>query len=238
MPALVLAHSPLTGPAAWGRLPDVLREQGHDVVVLDVRDDDVQPYAARYVARAALQVRAAGLASGAVLVGHSGAGYLLPQLGAAQAAGRRPARGYVFLDAGIPHGRGPASRLDLLRGEDPELADELDRLLEGGEVFPTWSDDELRDLVPDDGQRAALVTSLRPRGRDFFLEPLPFPSGDAHGWPDAPCGYLQTSPAYAVPARAARARGWPVVERGGGHFAPCADPEGVARDLLGLVAAL
>lgn len=40
MTVVVLAHSPLTGPAAWGGLPEELRDRGHVVVVLDVRDDD------------------------------------------------------------------------------------------------------------------------------------------------------------------------------------------------------
>jgi hypothetical protein len=29
-------------------------------------------------------------------------------------------------------------------------------------------------------------------------------------WPDAPCGYLQTDPAYAAQTRVAELRGWPV----------------------------
>lgn len=234
-PAVVLAHSPLTGAATWGRLPDVLRDRGLAVVVLDVTDDDQPPYASRYVARAALQV-AAAVPTGAVhLVGHSGAGYLLPQLGAARRAARAPVAGYVFLDAGVPHGLG-ATRSSLLRAEEPSFAAELEDLLDGGGSFPTWTDEELRDLVPDDTARGALVASLRPRGRDFFTETLPFPAD----WPDAPCGLVQLSPSYAMPARVARSRGWPVLERElpGGHFAACTDPAGVADVLEELLARL
>jgi hypothetical protein len=79
------------------------------------------------------------------------------------------------------------------------------------------------------------VGSLRPRGRDFFEEPLPCPPD----WPEAPCGFLKLSAAYDGPARVARSRGWTVVdapaEQAGGHFAPCADPAGVAALLLDLV---
>ena len=114
------------------------------------------------------------------------------------------------------------------------MAKELDEHLAVGGRYPEWSDEDLRTFIPDDDLRAALVSSLRPRGRGFFTEMLPFPTGETD-WPDAPCGLLQTSEAYAGPARSARSRGWPVVERGGGHFAACVDPEGVARDLLGLV---
>ena len=234
-PAVVLAHSPLTGPAAWGRLPDVLRSRGNVVAVLDVTDDDRPPYAGRYVARAALQLAAAVPTGPVHLVGHSGAGYLLPQLGAARRAARQPVAGYVFLDAGVPHGR-DATRSSLLRGEDEAAADEIDALLAAGGSFPNWSDDDLRDLVPDDELRAALVASLRPRTLDFFTETLPFP-GD---WPDAPCGLLRLSPSYAGVARVARSRGWPVLERDldGGHFAACTDPEGVADALLELLVQL
>lgn len=226
--ALVLAHSPLTGPAAWGGLPDVLRGMGHEVVVVEVTDDDAPPYAARYVARAALQVAAADPGGPVVLVGHSGAGYLLPQLGAARRSARRPVTGYVFVDAGVPHGR-QATRLSLMREEDPGAADEVEELLAHGGSFPSWTDEDLRGRVPDDTRRAALVASLRPRGLDFFTETLPFP-GD---WPDAPCGFLRLSESYAVPARVARSRGWPVVERDlpGGHFAPCTAPVELAHSL-------
>ena len=146
--------------------------------------------------------------------------------------------GYVFFDAGVPHARG-ATRLGLLRVEDTEFADELDAMLDAGGVFPTWTDDDLVELVPDDEIRHALVASLRPRGRDFFVEPLPVPAGLA---------------GRAVRLRAAlggvrrdrrgvaRSRGWTVVEappdQPGGHFAACADPVGVATILLDLIARL
>jgi hypothetical protein len=233
MVSFVLAHSPLTGPAAWGSLPAALREIGHDVLVLDIGDDDAPPYGVRYVAAAAAQIAAADPAGPVVLVAHSGAGYLLPQIGFTQRAARRGVGGYVFLDAGIPAPR-PSTRLQLLAGEDAAVADDLDVLLSAGGRFPPWTDDDLRELIPDDAVRAEVVTSLRPRGRDFFDEVLPFPTGDVE-WPDAPCGLLQTSPAYAATARSARSRGWAVVERDGGHFASCVDPRGVARDLIALV---
>jgi hypothetical protein len=57
--SFVLAHSPLTGPAAWGHLPSLLREQGYDVVVINIQDDDEAPFADRYVAQATAQISAA-----------------------------------------------------------------------------------------------------------------------------------------------------------------------------------
>lgn len=239
MLTLVLAHSPLVGPESWGRLPDALRDAGGDelqVVVLDAEDRRA-PYATAYVASAAAQLAGTDVAGPLVLVGHSGAGYLLPQLGATQRSARRRVGGYVFFDAGVPHGRG-ATRLGLMRSEDPDFAAELAGLLEAGEMFPSWTDEDLAGLIPDDEVRGALVGALRPRGLDFFTEPLPFPAD----WPDAPCGYVQLSSAYTDPARVARARGWTVVDwpddRPGGHFAACADPAGVATLLLELVRSL
>jgi hypothetical protein len=226
----VLVHSPLTGPAAWGELPSVLRGRGHEVAVVDVRDDDRPPYAARFVARAALQLRDAVGASPIVLAGHSGAGYLLPLIGAARRAARAAVAGYLFVDAGLPPAR-PTGRLQLMRAEDPAFAESLEAQLRAGVAFPDWSDDDLRDLVPDDAARGALVSSLRSRGSDFFLEDLPV----APDWPDAPCGYLRLSPSYDRAARSARQRGWPVVDgpetRPGGHFAAVAEPAAVADDL-------
>jgi hypothetical protein len=227
-PALVLLHSPLVGPASWGGLPAALQDAGRQVVVVDVRDDDQPPYAARYVARAALQITAAGPAS-VVLVAHSGAGALAPAVAGAQRAAHRPVRGYVFLDAVLPRSM-PGSRLDLLRAEDPHDAGELEEHLVAGGRFPEWSADDLAEDVADPQRRAALVAELRPRGLGFFAEPLPLPSD----WPDAPCGYLRTSASYDAYARAAARRGWDVRSRDGGHFAGCDDAAGLAADLLDL----
>ena len=239
---IVLLHSPLTGAAAWGRLPEVLRAEGLNVVVPEVTGDDQAPYAGRYVAHAALQIAAntaqhlaaAEAASGTtstVLVGHSGAGPLLPQLGFARRSAHDPVRGYVFLDAGLPRPGAPASRLDLLAVEDATFASDLRAVLEADGRFPDWTSSDLVAEVPDPADRALLMASLRPRPIDFFVEPLPAPID----WPDAPCGYLQTSSAYDVPARLARGRGWPTTELATGHFAALRDPSATAAALLGLV---
>ena len=260
-PVVVLVHSPLTGAAEWGSLPSVLRARGRGVVVVDVRDDDSPPYAAKFVARAALQVRAAAGDSPVVLVGHSGAGYLLPLLGAARRAARAPVLAYVFLDAGLPPAA-PTTRLELARREDANFAGELEALLAEGGVFPDWTSEDLADLVPDGARRGSLVASLRRRGADFFAEPLPV----APDWPDAPCGCLQLSASYDSAANLARMRGWPVLDgtsatgggggnvvdgvadrsfrgdrddvegvRPGGHFAGLVDPARLADDLESLL---
>jgi alpha/beta hydrolase family protein len=218
---LVLLHSPLTTAAAWGALPERLRAAGLDVAVPEISDDDRAPYAGRYVARAALEIMAYGPAQPLVLVAHSGAGPLSPAVGGAQRAAHRRIGGYVFCDAGLP-APGEPTRLDRLRAELPEEAARLELLLDGGGRFPEYR------------PPAGLEGALRPRGKDFFTEPLPPPQD----WPDAPCGYLRTSPAYAAQARQARQRGWPVVERESGHFAAFTAADDTAAAILELIAAL
>jgi pimeloyl-ACP methyl ester carboxylesterase len=144
----VLVHSPLTSAAAWGDLPSVLRGRGHQVAVVDVADDDAPPFAARFVARAALQVREQAGDRPVLLVGHSGAGYLLPLLGAARRAARARVAGYVFLDAALPPAR-PTSRLDLMRAEMPDgSVEHLASMLAAGGTFPDWTDTDCTSWSP------------------------------------------------------------------------------------------
>jgi hypothetical protein len=234
--ALVLLHSPLTGAAAWGHIGAQLAVDDLSALVIEVTGDTGPPYAGRYVAAAAAQVTASDLGRGepVVLVAHSGAGPLLGQVGFALRAARRPVAGYVFVDAGLPRPGGGASRLDLMQAESPELASGLRTELAAGGHFPIWSDADLLDEVPDPAGRTLLLASLRPRGLDFFDEPIAAPLD----WPDAPAGVLQTSAGYELSARLARGRGWPVVQRNSGHFAALADPVGTAAALAELVGRL
>lgn len=126
----------------------------------------------------------------------------------------------MFVDAVVPHG---GSRLDEMERDDPEFAAEL-RRLEGGGRFPQWTPDDLAAIVPDADTRRTICRELRPRGIDFFTEPIPV----FDGWPDAPCAYVRFSAAYDATARAAAAAGWPVRWLDAGHFHPQVDPEGVA----------
>jgi hypothetical protein len=229
---LVLLHSPLVSAATWGRLPVRLRDRGYDVVVVTVDDDDQPPYAASYIARAAQQIEAAGPRSPIGLVGHSGAGPLLPQIGFSQNAAHRPVGAYIFVDATLP--RAGATRLDLLHAEDEALAHHVRAELERGGAVPSWTEADLvaTGLSPVD--RATVLNAVQPRGLAFFEEALPHP-GD---WPDAPCGYLRTSSSYESAARIAGLRGFAVASTGGGHFAALTEPERLADAIHDLVTAL
>jgi hypothetical protein len=219
---------------AWGDLPTALAAYGLSSATADPTSDERPPYAVRWVAACAQTV--AALPDGPVtLVAHSGAGPLLPRLGAAIQTTGRTVTGYVFLDARLPKER-PGNRLDLVATEDAERGAELRAHLEAGGRFPEWTDAELRADVPDALQRATLLAGLRPRGLDFFIEPLPAPGdGEPGGWPDAPCGYLRTSEPYQLYASRAKARAWPVLEHDHGHFAPLVDPAGTAQALSELL---
>jgi len=233
---VVLLHSPLVGVESWGAVPEALRRGGAAVLAAPVDDDDRPPYAGRYVAQAAARVLATAPApaSPLVLAGHSGAGPLLPAVGAALRAGGRPVGGYLFCDAVLPVDRGlQVTRLDLLAEEDPALAAGFRAELEAGGRFPGWNDPDLAPLVPDPATRAALLAGLRPRGLDFFTEPLP---GGPPSWPDAPCGYLHLSAAYDTWLERAEALGWPAASLRAGHFHALVDPDGLAAAMLALLA--
>jgi hypothetical protein len=181
------------------------------------------------VTRAATQIAAAEQATPTIFVAHSGAGPLLP----AFTTSLTSSGGYIFLDAGLPRA-GQPSRLDLLREEDEEFAAEFVHALRSGSRFPTWTADDLADLVPDVDDRIALIKSLRPRALDFFSEPLP----TLEDWRDGPCGYLRTSAAYDFWLHTAEKLGWPVISRDYGHFPALADPQSTLDALLELAAHL
>jgi hypothetical protein len=238
--SIVLLHSPLLGAAAWGRFPaalaDAIAIDRAAVFAVDVPDVGEPTHSAAYVAHAAAQIARAALPQPLVLVGYSGSGALVPQVAYAQRAASRRVGAYVFLDAGLPHAPGalPMSRLELDRVQDPGFAAQLEADLLDGVQFPAWTDADLAAQVPDPADRALLLANMRPQGLAYFAEIVPHPAD----WPDAPCGYLQTSAAYEKVARAAALRGFVCRTYESGHFAPLVDPDGVAAAVAELLAAL
>jgi len=226
-PALALLHSALTSAAAWGEFPDALRRQGHTVFVPEILDDNLPPFAQRYVARAAVQLAADAPGLPLLLVGHGDAGPLLPQLAFARHAAGAPVFGYLFLDALLPRVPRATTRLELLALTEPGAAESLRRALRSGRRFPDWTEADLATAIPDSGQRTVLLAGLRPRALDFFTEPLPMPED----WPDAPCAYLRLSPTYARAAATARHRDWRVRELNLHHFAALTHPHELAEAL-------
>lgn len=204
--SVALIHSPFTSAVTWGGVADAMRAKGFTVVVPEVLDDDEPPYASRFVARVSQQLQLEAPGERLVLVGHGGSGPLLPQIAFGRQASGSPVAAYVFVDAELPRTLKSANRLELLESNDPVSSAALAQQLADGVRVPDWTDVDLRDQLPDATERALLLAGLRPRGMDFFTEPLPVPED----WPDAPCAYLQLSDAYAAAARTAELRSWRV----------------------------
>jgi hypothetical protein len=226
VPSFVLVHSPLVGPFTWSLVADELRSRRFPVTVPTLPQPQGESYWRPQAEAAASQV--ADAVRPLVLIGHSGACPLLPAIGAAIASG---ITAYVLVDSDLPLGPGEGgSRLDLLRTASPPLADELEALLDAGGAFPTWSDEDLRQEVPDSQLRARMVGEVRPQPRRFWTEALPAVSG----WPDAPCGYLELSPHYAAASARAREQGWRYRHLRAGHFEMLVRPAEVADAILEL----
>jgi hypothetical protein len=156
------------------------------------------------------------------LVGHSGAGPLLPAIRQSLA---NPVHAYVFVDASVP--QDGASRLDLMEAEDPDWAEQFQQELENGSRYPTWNFDDLSEVIPDETLRRKMLAEMRPRALPFFTEPIPVFSG----WPDAPCVYIRFSAPYQSVAARAKEYGWPVYELESGHFHMLVD-EAAVTDLI------
>ena len=213
----VLVHSPLVGPSTWSLVANELRQLDFAVLVPTLNDSPVseEPFWKQHAESVAAALQGVSAATSITLVAHSGAG---PLLAAIRQRIANPITAYVFMDAGIPRDR--ASRLDLMKSEDPEWANDFQKELEHGERFPTWSFDDLQEVIPDASLREQMVREIRPRGLDFFTEPIPV----FKGWPDAPCIYIQFSAPYDQPAAQARQAGWPIYRLESGHFHMLVDP--------------
>lgn len=207
----VLIHSPLVGGLAWTLVADQMRQRDLNVVVPLLKDspDSNEPFWKQHAESVSQALAEIPKDTSLILVAHSGAGPLLP---AVRQFTTNPIKAYVFVDAGIP--RNGASRLDLMKSEDPEWAEQFQDQLERGDRFPNWSSDDLREIIPDEILREKMVSEIQPRALDFFTEPIPV----FDGWPDAPCVYIQFSSPYEKSADQARQSGWQTYKLEAGHF--------------------
>jgi hypothetical protein len=178
---------------------------------------------------AAVRTAAPEGAGGYVVAGHSGAGPLLPAVGAALRA-LGPVRGYLFVDAAPP--RPGRSWWDVAPAG---LVDSLHQMAGDG-WLPPWHewfppDEAIADEVPDRDALDRMVAELRPLPLAMFTEPAPV----VPGWPDAPCGYLRLSPGYDGYLADARGQGWTTGSLDAGHLSPYSDPARVVTAMLGLL---
>jgi pimeloyl-ACP methyl ester carboxylesterase len=160
-----------------------------------------------------------------VVVGHSGAGLLLPVIADALAA---PVRGLIFVDSAIPASHGETAFVP------PALLHEFGALAKDG-FLPPWSswfgDAAMRDEVPDESLREALVREMPPIPFGFLEQQIPSPVG----WERVACRYLLLSEGYRRSATEARERGWQVeVVDGAQHLHIAVAPNEVSDALLRL----
>lgn len=228
MTTWVLLHSPLVGPMTWEPVAAELWRGGVETVVPDIGGAEVpgMPFWRYHAETVASALSSLEKGRRVVLAGHSGAGPLLPAIAAALG---RPVAAYLFVDAGLPaDGRRPIG--------DGAFADHLRDLYASGGRFPNWTDQALRDVVPDPQVRCRLVASQRPRPLEYWEQPIPVP----RSWPDAPCAYLHfvPNPAYDDAAEGARRLGWPRLDIAGAHFHMLVAPATVTEAVRHLVGRL
>jgi hypothetical protein len=224
--AFVLVHSPLVGPTSWLPVARELDRRGRVAVVpslLGVAEAPVPKW--RHIPQA-VQAATSHLTGRIALVGHSGAGLLLPVIADAIDT---DVGALIFVDSFLPPAAGS------YRLAPTEFAEELRAMASDG-VLPPWSrwfgDDAMRELVPDADLRVALEREMAPLPLSYFEAAVPAPTG----WRRRPCAYLLLSPdPYGHSAAEAEDLGWPVREIPGvQHLAIATDPFWVTEALLDL----
>lgn len=225
MRRFVLVHSPVVGPSTWRWVAEALVARGHAVTVPAVSQDITELGWQAFTDAVAAQTDWEGQT---VVVGHSGAGMLLPQIRAR--AGRAPGP-FVFVDAGVPPEVGEAELMPAV------FLAEL-RAMGNDGMLPPWSDwfgpAVMNDLIPDASKRATVAGELPRLPVSFFEVPVPAPDG----WATGGCGYVQLSEPYTGEAAAAASRGWPVIQSPGAHLDIVTRPAEVADAILSVTSLL
>ncbi|MFA9431114.1 alpha/beta fold hydrolase [Egicoccus sp. AB-alg2] len=224
--SVLLVHSPLVGPTTWDPVARVLAARGCEIRLPNLTGvAEAGPPRWRWFVDAAVSA-AADLAAPVVVAGHSGAGVLLPAIGAGL---DDRLGGLVFVDAVVPPTTGAHQSSDaMLRF--------LDGQSEAGRLRPWldwWPDDVVADLLPDPADRAVLRQELPRVPRDFYDEPVPMPPD----WSVDGCVYLRLSDAYDEELGEAQRRGWPCRALDSDHLGMFTNPEPVVDAVESLFAA-
>ena len=223
---LALVHSPLVGPATWQAVAEVLRDEGEFVVVPDLtRSVAAGPPVLPAVQQAAADAVDASRPDGSVaLVGHSGAGPLLPGIADRTVA---PVRALIYVDSLLPQ-----AGVSWFDRAPHDLADHMHGLARDG-LLPPWNEwfeaGAVEELLPDPLVRRRFVAELPRLPLVCFDEAMPPAS-----W-DGPSGYILLSEAYQRDAAQARRQDWPVLERRGHHLSMLTDPANIASAIHELI---
>jgi hypothetical protein len=225
---LLLVHSPAVGPSTWSGTADVLRRNGFRCTVPDMSGATTAgaPFYQNFAAAAAADLD--GSDEPVVLVGHSGAGALLPTI--ADVVGRTCA--FVFVDALLPH-----PGLSWFDTVPPPLREQLRGMAEGG-LLPPWHEwfppGAVEELVPYATLLHEFTAEIPRLPVAYFEEPAPVTrSRDARR-----CAYLRFSAAYDHAADEAERRGWWVVRKNWDHLRMLTAPRSVADLIAETISAL
>lgn len=224
----VLVHSPFLGPASLRPLADALAALGHPAVLLDLRPSVVAPPVHQVLLGAFADAMSEELLDGpVVLIGHSGAGPLLPAFADSL---EDAVAGLVFVDAGLPTpGRSWRDTVPT------SLYAELRALSREGQLprWQRWFDpDPLEILVTDEALRAEIADEAPEVPIAFLKEERPEVE-----W-TGPAGYVLLSEPYKADAASAQELGWPLRRLATHHLAPATNPEPVAQAILDVLVEL
>lgn len=199
----LLIHSPLVGPASLAPVAERLEEAGCVAILPDLTG-------VSEAGRPTWMIDAAVAAVGGrvvdVVVGHSGAGALLPVVATAVAAPTM-----VFLDAVLPSPGVPVWKPE---GGMRALFDE--QVGADGRLRPWldwWDEQVVAQMLPSLEQRAAVARDCVRLALSYYDHPVPVPSR----WPQA--GYLALGRAYTEELQRATNLGWPCRSLGLTHLA-------------------
>ena len=224
--AFVFVHSPLVGPSTWEPVADRFNAQRLLTSVPDLAGIAKAPVPRWPHAVVAVQQAVEALDTNeVVLLGHSGAGPLLPAIGEGLDV---PVTAYVFIDAGLP---APGTATPLAPPQFLEFLTDL--AVEG--VLPPWSQwwplGAMKTLLPDEVVRRRIEAELPRLPLSYFKEEVPA----VQGWSDARGVYLQLSAPYEDDAARAEARGWPTERLDAGHLHAVVDAEDVTARIQRLL---
>ncbi|MEU3453793.1 hypothetical protein ABZ671_09340 [Micromonospora sp. NPDC006766] len=220
--ALVFLHSPLVGPVTWRSVAAHLAGAGFDVVAPDLT---IAVTGARSHHQAVAETVAASLTcldadASVVLVGHSGAGPLLPRIARTVS---HQVSALLYVDSLLPY---PGE--SWIANAPQPLVDHLRSLVSNGEL-PPWHEwfppEGLAEVLPDPQLRAEFIQELPRLPFTYFTEPTSLDDWQGRA------GYLLLSEGYQQDAQAARQAGMPVIEQLDHHLAMLTTPATVSGSL-------
>lgn len=225
LPLLLLVHSPLVGPSSWTRLATSAADRGIETIVPDLTGVAESP-PPRWSTFVDLACDAVSPLDRVVIVGHSGAGTMLPVI-----ADRLNDRvsALIFVDAVVPPAEG-------VHQTPTGLQAMLDEQTTEGQLTPWlewWPTDVIETLLPSAADRETLAADMPSLARDFYDDAIPMPDS----WTGWSCAYLQLSEAYDDDRERATRFGWPSVVLDSSHLGIFTSPTETLDALLTLVSA-